>query len=63
MTVLSASRGVSPSIARFLASYPARARIYGQGEIGTEMFTIRKGEETAVRVTMPPPPPGSRPAS
>jgi CRP-like cAMP-binding protein len=32
------------SLSRFLVSYPAGAKIFGEGEIGTEMFVIRSGE-------------------
>src|SRR5262249_59145791 len=32
------------SLSRFLVSYPAGSKIYGEGEIGTEMFVIRSGE-------------------
>ena len=38
--------GPSPSfnLSRYLVSYPAGAKIYAEGEIGTEMFVIRSGE-------------------
>ena len=32
------------SLSRFLVSYPAGAKIYGEGDLGTEMFVIRSGE-------------------
>ena len=32
------------SLSRFLVSYPAGSKIYGEGEIGTEMYVIRSGE-------------------
>src|SRR5262245_58517562 len=32
------------SLSRFLVSYPAGSKIYGEGDLGTEMFVIRSGE-------------------
>ncbi|HKA37806.1 MAG TPA: cyclic nucleotide-binding domain-containing protein [Thermoanaerobaculia bacterium] len=32
------------SLSRFLVSYPAGSKIYGEGDIGTELFVIRSGE-------------------
>ncbi len=38
------------SLSRHLVSYPAGARIYGEGEVGTEMYAIRSGEVEITRI-------------
>jgi CRP-like cAMP-binding protein len=48
MTTLVEAR--SQSLSRFLVSYPAGARIYREGEIGTDMFIIRAGEVEITRI-------------
>jgi CRP-like cAMP-binding protein len=50
MTVLSPPRTESGSLSRYVVSYPAGAKIYGEGEIGTEMFAIRSGEVEITRM-------------
>ncbi len=37
-------------LSRHLVSYPAGARIYGEGEVGTEMYAIRSGEVEITRL-------------
>lgn len=37
------SRARAP-LAKYVVTYPAGAKIYGEGEIGTEMYAIRSGE-------------------
>jgi cyclic nucleotide-binding protein/FHA domain-containing protein len=37
-------------LSRHLVSYPAGARIYGEGEVGTEMYAIRSGEVEITRI-------------
>jgi hypothetical protein len=37
-------------MSRHLVSYPAGARIYGEGEVGTEMYAIRSGEVEITKV-------------
>lgn len=49
MRILSPVRVDVGGLARYIVSYPAGARIYGEGEIGTEMFTIRSGEVEITR--------------
>ena len=49
MSVLSPFRTDAGSLSRYVVSYPAGARIYREGEIGTEMFTIRSGEVEITR--------------
>ena len=39
------------SLSRFLVSYPAGAKIYAEGDIGTEMFVIRSGEVEVTQTT------------
>ena len=31
-------------LAKYVVTYPAGAKIYGEGEIGTELYAIRSGE-------------------
>jgi hypothetical protein len=38
------------SLARHLVSFPAGATIYGEGEVGTEMFAIRSGEVEITKI-------------
>jgi cyclic nucleotide-binding protein/FHA domain-containing protein len=37
-------------LSRHLVSYPAGARIYGEGEVGAEMYAIRSGEVEITKV-------------
>jgi CRP-like cAMP-binding protein len=48
MTVAAPPKLPDLLLSRFLVSYPAGAKIYREGDIGTEMFTIRSG---AVEIT------------
>lgn len=43
MSALAPPKPAAAIPARYLVSYPAGARIYREGEIGTEMFAIRTG--------------------
>ena len=36
-------------LAKYIVTYPAGAKIYGEGEIGTEMYAIRSGEVEITR--------------
>jgi CRP-like cAMP-binding protein len=51
MSVLSPARTDSGSLSRYVVTYPAGTRIYREGEVGTEMFTIRSGEVEITRTT------------
>ena len=42
------SRGRAP-LAKYVVTFPAGAKIYGEGEIGTEMYAIRSGEVEITR--------------
>lgn len=49
MSVLSPARTDSGSLSRYVVTFPAGAKVYREGEIGTEMFTIRSGEVEITR--------------
>jgi CRP-like cAMP-binding protein len=47
---VSAPRGRARApLAKYVVTYPAGAKIYGEGEIGTEMYAIRSGEVEITR--------------
>ena len=48
MSTVAEPRAAAP-LSRYLVSYPAGAKIYREGEIGTDMFTIRSGEVEITR--------------
>lgn len=49
MSLLSPPRTDRDALSRYLAAFPAGAKIYGEGEIGTEVYTVRSGEVEITR--------------
>lgn len=49
MSVLSQPRTDRDALSRFLVSFPAGAKIYAEGEVGTEMYAVRSGEVEITR--------------
>lgn len=49
MSVLSPPRADKGALSRYLAAFPAGAKIYLEGEIGTEMYVVRSGQVEITR--------------